>query len=462
MSSFCSVGLSSTLALLEAEIASLTVPEYTVECLQVFYASALNRFLNFAHSLTMTQTSMFGAAKELGIHSFIVDVRHLCSHGPSLPALETLQLCAASCMKWLRIFYWDNLLKEAKDVTVQDMLTVSGTAALNKELEFLLGIYDFTAHQIWRRRKSLSELPHDDPLPESFAQYARSLESDNLLMIRGQLLKDCSVILEKNRGKLSAVHLFCRLLVEKMPHFLTDPLQKKSQDTLEVTVVHQNLFHMIANSGIVGEVLRKLLISNIDGSLERGTRNGAGFWAGQVLRTCSALKHIQRRHKTELSSEELFNLNWESVNTKSLDKSIATAFASCGLNREDSLIFGPSKKNLWAVKFSREFVVRQVKHTTLENKEVHVKLLEFVDPPLSGQAFKDLKDILDSFIDPLAVLQEKRKPKEKVEVPMDFEVKDINEAEEDTDMGIWSCPDEDLTWEKCSIGTHLFHTQGVA
>ena len=51
MSAFCSVGLSSTLALLEVAVASQNKDSSSIEVMQVWYASALNRFLNFAQIL---------------------------------------------------------------------------------------------------------------------------------------------------------------------------------------------------------------------------------------------------------------------------------------------------------------------------------------------------------------------------------------------------------------------------
>lgn len=475
MSAFYSCGLSATLALLEADVKALD-PRYLPDDLQVWYATAFNRFLNFAHSLTMTSCSMYGAAKELGIHSFIVDIRHLCSHGSALPSVQTFEACSRACRKWLRLFYWDNLLKEARDVTVKDLPAISGTEGITKEFSFLLGIYDFTCHQIWKRKKVIGEIPKPE-LVDDFSQYARCLDTDNLLVIRAQLLTDCSDILERNRGKLASIHIFCRLVVDKMRFFLQDVVHERdastTTDVLEVTVVHQKFFHTIANAGIVGEVLRKLLTTCIDQSVDDVTRNGSGYWAGQILKTCKAYKDIRRKQQLEMSPEELVNLNWDSINTKSLDRTIERAFGALGLQRENALIFGVSKKNFWELRFTRDFVVRQVKNTTARNRDAHANLVYFVEPPLSEKAIKDFQDIISSFIDPLEKAEQSvsGKSKEQVEEPMEFAIKELeekegepvlvvlddDEVEDDSDMGIWSCPDEGMNWERCPIGSHLWH-----
>lgn len=461
MSSFYSVGFSATLAIIEADLKSFD-PLYATEDLQCFYASALSRFLNYAHSLTMTQCSMYGAAKELGIDSFIVDIRHLCSHSSALPNLDTLKACSVSCKKWLRYFYWDNLLSEAKDVTVNDLPTVAGTAAVEKELDSLLLHYDFVTHQLWRRKKVINDVEHELVMPSLFT-YAVSAETVNLMMIRSQLLKDLAAILEKNRGKLSVVHLFCRLLVDKGQYLLADCVTTTTDDFLAVTVVHQNLFHMIASAGIVGEVLRKFLTTSIDLSVKEEIRHGAAFWANQVLKTWGAYQQIRATQLVETAREDLLNLNWESINTKSLDKNIERAFEALGLTRENSLLFGPIKKNPWNIKFSREFVKRQLKHTNLQNKDAHEKLVHFADPPLSAKAVKEFQDMLASYVDPLEVAMELENKKGRVEAPVDFEFKtvmdmDSEECEEgNADLGIWSYPDEVINWEKVPIGSHLRH-----
>lgn len=465
MSSFYSIGLSATLALVEANCKALD-PNYSPEDLQVWYSTAFNRFLNYAHSFTQTQCSMYGAAKELGIDSFIVDVRHLCSHGQYLPSLETFTACSASCMKWLRLFFWDNLLKEAKDVTAKDLPKISSTDGLVKELEFLFTIYDFTSHQIWKRKKEIAEIAKEE-LIESFNQYARSLESDSLMMIRAQLIKDLSVILETHRGKLTPIHIFCRLIVEKMVHFLTDPLTESSSDHLEVTVVHQNFFHLIANTGIVGEVLRKLLTTSIESSsVSADIRSGCGYWAGQILKTCWAYTEIRKDEDKRLSLEELMKINWETVNTKSLDKSIERAYSKLGLERNNSLIFGVGKKSFWEIKFTREFIKRQLRHTSKWNKEAHMKLVYFADPPLSAKDVNEFQEIITAFVEPLEEAPvAKKKKKVEVEVNMDYTIKelddDVVEKENDpqVDMGIWSVPDEGFNWEKCPIGSNLWHVE---
>lgn len=488
MSAFYSCGLSATLALLEADVKALDA-RYCVEDLQVWYATAFNRFLNFAHSLTMTQCSMYGAAKELGIHTFIVDIRHLCSHGAALPSLDTFGACSEACKKWLRLFYWDNLLNETKDVTVKDLPAISGTEAITKEFRFLLSIYDLTCHQIYKRHKVVGEVAKGE-ITDPFSQYARSLESDNLLLIRAQLLKDCAVILENNRGKLASVHIFCRLVVEQMKYFLADAVTQNSSDNstaeLEVTVVHQNFFHMVANAGIVGEVLRTLLTTCIDSSVDEVTRNGAGYWAGQVLRTCRAYREIRRAQQKELSPEDLVKLNWDSINTKSLDKTIERAFGRMGLQRENALLFGVSKRNYWAIGFTKDFIGRQVKHTRAHNKDAHATLLYFAEPPLTDKEIKYHQQSISLFLDPLEAVKKSlemlKSPKvtttTAVDVPMDvFEIRELEELEElekekeqekekdedsdgdndGVDMGIWSCPDEGVNWERCPIGSHLWH-----
>jgi len=61
--------------------------------IQNTYASAFTRFYNFMSSIIQghNMTSMYETARELGLQSFIVDLRHLCAHGQELPPVEVLR-----------------------------------------------------------------------------------------------------------------------------------------------------------------------------------------------------------------------------------------------------------------------------------------------------------------------------------------------------------------------------------
>lgn len=246
----------------------------------------------------------------------------------------------------------------------------------------------------------------------------------------------------------------------QLKYFLKDPLEPASGDHVAVTVVHQNLFHMIANQGIVGEVLRTFLTSSIDSDLEPSIRNGASFWAKQILKTCVALRKIRQQQLEDMKPEELLNVNWESINTKSLDRIIERAFASLGLQRDSSLIFGVTKKNSWHIKFTRDFVLRQIKHTNSINRDANKTLLEFVDPPLSNTVKQDFMEVIDSFINPLEEAKKPIKRKLSFETAVQFTVKEAEEPTEKRskeDWGIWSCPDEGIKWERCPIGSAISH-----
>jgi ribosomal biogenesis protein LAS1 len=51
---------------------------------------------------------MYETAKEIGMPSEFVDVRHECTHG-ELPSLRRLQSCAKDALHWLWESYWSNL-----------------------------------------------------------------------------------------------------------------------------------------------------------------------------------------------------------------------------------------------------------------------------------------------------------------------------------------------------------------
>ena len=51
-------------------------------------------------------------AKELGIPSWIVDLRHRAAHGSSCPSLPLLREAAEFCLKWLYVSKTESLISQ--------------------------------------------------------------------------------------------------------------------------------------------------------------------------------------------------------------------------------------------------------------------------------------------------------------------------------------------------------------
>lgn len=442
--------LSATLVLLQADqkCAQLVADDRhrsETRQIQVGYAMAFNQFMNYIHSLTRSQCSMYGAARELGLNSFIVDIRHMCSHSAEMPAIETFQMCSAACMNWLQIFYWDNLIKEVSDVTATELLWPAGSKmeGIRNEFAFLLEVYDYTAHLLWRKASA-----DTDGAPENFVQYSQSLESGNLMLIRAQVLRDLASVFENNSGDVAVGNTFCHLVPQCLTNMLTN---RETKDHLPITVVHQNLFHMLANVGLIPQFLRRLFCILNNADAPSGLRTGAIFWAEQILKTCLAFRVIKEKLYKELSPEKFAKLNWNSINTKSLDRVIENAFSAEGLQRADSLLFGRSMKSHWTVRFSKEYVRQQLTKVNTENAKVATMLLEFAHPPFEETDKWVLSHVIEIYVSPFTEMQQQHS----ADGQHGFKLQNLESMDggKDSDMGIWSLAPPNIDWSSSCLGT---------
>lgn len=103
-------GIESTFTLLEVYIQDAKNCDNMVneQLLRLAYSSALMRFVN--HMLdteTAKGTSLYQAAKNLGVPDWIIDMRHDTAHSNNLPSIELLREATDISLDWLQKHYWD-------------------------------------------------------------------------------------------------------------------------------------------------------------------------------------------------------------------------------------------------------------------------------------------------------------------------------------------------------------------
>lgn len=103
-------GIESTLTLLEVYLHDSYHPQNTANDLMIrlAYSTAIMRFVNhMLDSEAAKGTSLYKAAKNLGVPDWIVDLRHDTAHGSSLPGIELFREATLICLDWLKSNYWD-------------------------------------------------------------------------------------------------------------------------------------------------------------------------------------------------------------------------------------------------------------------------------------------------------------------------------------------------------------------
>ncbi|CAH0588001.1 unnamed protein product [Chrysodeixis includens] len=107
-------GIESTLCLLQVYVedmrhnSAVTGIAANDHMLRMAYSTAIMRFVN--HMLdceTEKGTSLYKAAKLLGVPDWIVDLRHETAHSSTLPSLKLLRDACSIALNWLKEKYWD-------------------------------------------------------------------------------------------------------------------------------------------------------------------------------------------------------------------------------------------------------------------------------------------------------------------------------------------------------------------
>lgn len=121
-STLCPAAVLGTIVLLEVHLKDAERC-FLRQDLQTLYASAFTRFFNYMSSIMQSHNlrSMYDTALQLGLPTFVVDLRHLCAHGQLLPPLEVLQSTTEYCVDWLHGYYWHAQLSTMSNVDASNI-----------------------------------------------------------------------------------------------------------------------------------------------------------------------------------------------------------------------------------------------------------------------------------------------------------------------------------------------------
>lgn len=155
-------GIESTLSLLQVfvEDANTTQDVTNDQLLRLAYSSSIMRFVN--HMLdteTVKGTSLYQAAKRLGVPDWIVDLRHDTAHSNTLPPITLLREACSTSLLWLETNYWDKHKQYIQDYIVGHKNAVNGDVyKIDSLINFCisLGICSHSKLKI----KNLSEIPN--------------------------------------------------------------------------------------------------------------------------------------------------------------------------------------------------------------------------------------------------------------------------------------------------------------
>lgn len=209
----------STLAILEVQLKDAS-NACTKSDLQAMYSNAFTKFLNYMSSIVRGRqlTSMHATARSLGIKAFLVDLRHLCTHGQELPALDMSRRTALYCMQWLRAFYWDREKTVICDANVSDV-RLRSSYELEESVGALFFIYDAATKAWISGCKTIDDLQNsgttivDEERLTTLENYAQDIRNNKLMYIVTNVVNKISTLSNSTRRDRGNDNVYCDILL---------------------------------------------------------------------------------------------------------------------------------------------------------------------------------------------------------------------------------------------------------
>lgn len=167
-------GIESTLSLLQVHIQDFNSDDNVAndQILRLAYSSAIMRFVNhMLDSETARGTTLYQAARNLGVPDWIIDLRHDTAHSNILPSLTLLRNACEISFDWLKQNYW-NKYKEC----IQDYTSGQKDNENNNENRMNALLYFYSCLSICKhcKIKKISDIP-DISMQESIVSDAGDL-----------------------------------------------------------------------------------------------------------------------------------------------------------------------------------------------------------------------------------------------------------------------------------------------
>lgn len=309
----------STLAILEVEVKDNEQSQFSSNDLRVMYSSAFTKFVNYMSSITRSRmlNTMYSTAKELGIESFLIDLRHLCAHGQVMPALDICRRTSIYCMKWLKAFYWDRELRIIRDATVKNVHLRSSLQLENAVREMLV-LYDAATEAIAVGCKTVDDAFEQNILNEkcesALKEYSDRNYTKKLTFIVTKTINNLATLSNSNgrdRGNANIyfdILMECRYFIQRSASYSG---VNKSDQISKFVGLHQNFFRLLAISDFINAFFSRFITICEDDLENDERRKAASFWAMHIVDgfiTFKEFKNVYKLKKEKVTSVLIYEL----------------------------------------------------------------------------------------------------------------------------------------------------------
>lgn len=155
------------------------------------------------------------SAKQLGIESFLVDLRHLCAHGQVMPSLDVFRRTADYCLNWLHTFYWAREVETIQNATVDD-IRLKTTIEFEEKVIKMFKVYDLATEAMYRRYRYVEDLNKDENIETdqliALQVYSTSIRSTKLSVILTRITNELTSLARGESRVRGSGKVFCQVI----------------------------------------------------------------------------------------------------------------------------------------------------------------------------------------------------------------------------------------------------------
>lgn len=359
----------STLSILEVQLKDES-GTFSADDLRKMYSNAFTRFLNYVSSILRSRSlqTMYSTARELGIESFIVDLRHLCAHGQVLPSLEISRRTARYCMSWLKEFYWDRELNVITDADANDV-RLKCSLELEESIRECFQLYEVATEASLSGFKIVSDVISASDAKLENVQLLEEFADQNphskisLKFVANKMINTLAELTSREECERRKENIFCDNFVECrafMEHSARMFEEKQPEKRLKFVNVHQNLFRLFAISDFINALFNRLVTICEDDSESDVHRKAASFWGNEIAHGFRLFKEFKNFYKSKKEKKTNYDLDLTSINNDVMTDDVKEIYKKLGADTRGTLIFGDTVRRPWSLHFGRNFLMDRV------------------------------------------------------------------------------------------------------